>query len=101
MKRSLPKLENLSQSLNSHMTYYKFNKMDENISHKYRKGRINAAKWLNELIYFYMEKESNFTNEFTNHIQNQRKKIANLEDSDFKQGLYDELNIIEEMLSAK
>lgn len=65
---------------------------------RYRKGRINAAKWLNELIYLYLQKESNFIDEFKEHIQEQKKKISDLKESDFKQGLFDELNIIENML---
>ena len=101
MKRSLPKFERLSTSLTSHMTYYKFNKMDKHISEKYRKGRINAAKWLSDLIYYYVQKESSFTSEFKEHIQNQRKEISNIKDGDFKQGLYDELNIIEELLDGR
>lgn len=98
MKKSLPKLEKISKSISSHQTYYTFNKMDEHLSEKYRKGRINAAKWLNELIYLYIQKESNFIDEFKEHIQKQKKKISDLKESDFKQGLFDELNIIENML---
>lgn len=98
MKKSLPKLEKISKSISSHQTYYTFNKMDEHLSEKYRKGRINAAKWLNELIYLYIQKESNFIDEFKEHIQEQKKKISDLKESDFKQGLFDELNIIENML---
>ncbi|MGA1932618.1 hypothetical protein ACH5BF_07830 [Arcobacter sp. YIC-464] len=98
MKKSLPKLEQLSKSLSSHQTYYKFNKMDEHLSEKYRKGRVSAAKWLNELIFFYLEKESTFIVEFKEHIQKQKAKLSNLKDGDFKQGLYDELNIIEDLL---
>lgn len=98
MKKSLPKLEKISKSISSHQTYYTFNKMDEHLSEKYRKGRINAAKWLNELIYLYLQKESSFIDEFKEHIQEQKKKISDLKESDFKQGLFDELNIIENML---
>ena len=93
MKKSLPKLEKISKSISSHETYYTFNKMDEHLSEKYRKGRINAAKWLNELIYLYLQKESNFINEFKELIQEQKKKLHNLKDNDFKQSLFDELNI--------
>lgn len=101
MKKSLYTLEQISQTLNSHQTYYTFNKMDEHLSEKYRKGRINAAKWLNELIYFFIQKESDFIIEFKNHIQEQKKKIAVLSDSDFKQGLFDELNLIEDFVNDK
>lgn len=100
MKKSLPKLESISQSLDSHQIYYKFNK-DLESSEKYRKGRVTAAKWLNDLIYFFMQKESNFIEEFKEHIQTQKKKLSEINDGDYKQGLFDELNIIEDMLNHK
>lgn len=101
MKKSIYKLEQISKSLNSHQTYYNFNKQDCNISSKYRKGRVSAAKWLNELIFYFIQKESSFIYEFKTHIQEQKKKLLNLEDGDFKDGLFDELNIIEEMLNDR
>lgn len=100
MKKSIPKLEKLSEKLNSHITYYKFNKMDQNLSNKYRTGRINAAKWMNDLIYFYIKKESTLVYEFKSEIRNQRNEISNINDGDFKQGLYDELDMVEEILDA-
>lgn len=100
MKRSLPKLETISKSLDSHQTYYTFNK-DLESSEKYRKGRISAAKWLNELIYFYVQKENNFIDEFKDNIQDQKKKLSELNDGEYKQGLFDELNIIKGFLNDR
>lgn len=100
MKRSLYKLEKISQSLNTHEVYYKFNK-DLEASEKYRKGRVSAASWLNELIYYFVQKENGFIEEFKNHIQDKKKTLSDLNEGDFKQGLYDELNIIEEMLNDR
>ena len=101
MKRALPQLQNLSDSIQSHYTYYSFSKEENNLSQNYKKGRVKASKWLNELIYYYFEKESNFIFEFRQHIQEQKKKLALLEDDDFKQGLFDELNIVEDMIEKK
>ena len=98
MKRTLQILDKVSESLYSRKTYYQFNKQDENLSQKYRKGRINAADWLNELYYVFVEKESNFLNEYLQHIQDEKKRISNLKDSDFKQAVFDELNLVEEEL---
>lgn len=98
MKRTLQILDKVSESLYSRKTYYQFNKQDENLSQKYRKGRINAANWLNELYYVFVEKESNFLNEYLQHIQDEKKRISNLKDSDFKQAIFDELNLVEEEL---
>lgn len=100
MKRSLYKLEKISQSLNTHEVYYKFNK-DLEASEKYRKGRVSAASWLNKLIYYFVQKENGFIEEFKNHIQDKKKTLSDLNEGDFKQGLYDELNIIEEMLNDR
>ncbi|WP_321311635.1 hypothetical protein [Halarcobacter sp.] len=99
MKKSIPKLEVLSDSLNSHMTYYKFNKIDIHLSNNYRKGRINAAKWLNDLVFYYIQKEANLIEEFKEHIQKQKKELSSLDETEFKQGLFDELNIVEEIIS--
>lgn len=98
MKRALHILDKISETVSSHETYYKFNKIDEHLSQKYRKGRVNAANWLNELYYVFVEKESNFLNEYLQHIQNEKKRLANLKDSDFKQAVFDELNLVEEEL---
>ena len=99
MKNSIQKLEILSNSLDSHLTYYKFNKIDENVSLSYRKGRINAAKWLNELVFYFMQRESRFLQEFKEHIQRQKKQLSSLDETEFKQGLFDELNLIEEIIN--
>jgi len=99
MKRSIPQLEKLSDSLYSHITHYKFTK-DEHLTEKYRKGRVNAANWLNDLIFYYMQKEANLMDEFKEQIQNQKKELADIEDGDFKQGLFDELNIVEDIVGG-
>jgi hypothetical protein len=101
MKKSIYKLERISQTLNSHQTYYTFNKNDTHLSEKYRKGRVNASKWLNEVIYFYIQKEKNFIFEFKENIQQQKKQLSILEDGDFKDGLFDELNLIEDIIDDK
>lgn len=101
MKNSLHQLTKISETVSSHQTYYKFNKMDEHLSEKYRKGRVNAAKWLNDLIYYFIQKESSFIIEFKEQIQEQKKSLAELEDGDFKQGLFDELNLIEDIVNGR
>lgn len=98
MKRSLHTLEKLSQTLNSHQTYFTFNKDEEILSSKYKKGRVSASKWLNDLIYYFIQKENQFIIEFKEQIQEQKKNLSDLEDGDYKQGLFDELNLIEDMI---
>ena len=98
MKKSLPQFETISEILNSNQTYYSFNKMDTDLSVKYRSGRVKASRWMNELIYFFIEKESKLILEFKEQLEEQRKKSLDLKDGDFKQGLLDELNEIEKIL---
>ena len=97
MKRSLEVLQELSYKCESHTTIYKFNK-DIDASEKYRKGRISASTWLNDLIYYYICKERDFLKEFKEHIQEQRLSISELKDSEYKIGLFDQLNSIEDEL---
>jgi predicted transcriptional regulator len=84
MKNSIHQLTKISETVNSHQTYYKFNKMDEHLNKKYRKGRVNAKIWLNDIIYYFIQKESCFIIEFIEHLQEQKKSLASLEDGDFK-----------------
>lgn len=96
----MPKLEEISELLLRHQTYYTFNKVDEHLSKEYRKGRIKSSKWLSDLVYFYVQKERKFLQEYKENLQEQKKKLIHLEDSDFKKGLFDELNLIEEMIDG-
>ena len=98
MKKSLPQLEIISKKLSSHQTYYSFNKMDTHLSPKYRSGRIKASKWMNELINFFIEKESKLIIEIKKELDEQKKKSQDLKEGDFKQGLLDELNEIKKIL---
>lgn len=63
------------------------------------RGRINAS--LNELIFYYIEKESRFVSEFKEQIQQQKKDLAVLPESEFKSGLFDELNLIKDMINDR
>ena len=75
--------------------------MYEHLSEKYRKGRVNASKWMNELIWMYIQEESEFVIKFKEHLQVQKMTMSELSDGEFKQGLFDELNLIEDLLDDK
>ena len=75
--------------------------MDEHLSEKYRKGRVNASKWMNELIWMYIQEESQYIIKYKEHLQVQKMTMSELSDGDFKQGLFDELNLIEDLLDDK
>ena len=91
---------NISDKCYSHTTIYKFNK-DIDVSEKYRKGRITASQWLNELIYHYINKEKMFLKEFKKHIQQQKADIHKLRNGEYKKGLYDQLNEIEGLIDDR
>ena len=46
MKNSLNVLHEIDKVLLGDVTYYEFNSIEKNLSKKYRKGRINASRWL-------------------------------------------------------
>jgi len=98
MKKSLDVLEQLSHKLNSHTTFYKFNETIE-ATDKYKKGRVDASLWLNDLVFYFVQKEKGFLFEFKDEIQKQKKKLESVKDGDYKNGLYDELNIIEDTIN--
>ena len=75
--------------------------MDEHLSEKYRKGRVNASKWMNELIWMYIQEESQYIIKFKEHLQVQKMTMSELSDGDFKQGLFDELYLIVDLLDDK
>lgn len=100
MKNSLEKLNEISDLTSRHQTYYSFNK-DLDASNKYRQGRVSASKWLCDLVYYFIEKESHFIIEFKEHIKEQKKELSQLKDGEYKKGLIDELNLIEDMLSDR
>ena len=81
-------------------TRYQFSKMLQE-SEKYKKGRIDALTWNNDIIYYFMQKENSFLNEFKQHIQDQKDIIANINDGEYKDALYDQLNEIEVKLNER
>lgn len=100
MKKSIDILENLSDELNSHTTFYKFNKNIE-ASDKYRKGRIDASLWMNDLIFYFIQKEKTFLFEFKEEIEKQKNKLEKIKEGDYKNGLYDELDIIKDSIDDR
>lgn len=100
MKKSIEILEQLSDKLNSHTTFYKFNETID-ASEKYRKGRVDASLWLNDLVFYFVQKEKTFLLEFKDEIQKQKKKLQTVKEGDYKTGLYDELNIIEDSINDR
>jgi len=97
MKTSSKILEQLSRQCDTHISFYKFNSQNT-ISEKYKKGRIDASLWLNELIYYFLNKEKNFLYDFDEEIKKQKEKVKELKNHNYKRGLIDELSIIQELI---
>jgi len=55
--------------------------------------------WVNDLVYYYVQKEKNFLNEFKQHLNDQKTTIAILKSGDYKNGLYDQLQEVERILN--
>ena len=94
MEKSIKILEDLSSHCSSEQTRYKFSKQMM-ASDKYRKGRIDALNWVNDIIFHFIQKEKNFISEFKQHIKDQKDIISNINDGDYKKAIYDQLNEIE------
>jgi len=100
MEKSIKILEDLSSDCVQEKTRYMYSNMLKQ-SEKYKKGRVDALNWINDIIYYYIQKEKNFVIEFKQHIQDQKDIIANIKDGDYKNALYDQLNEIEVKLNDR
>jgi len=94
MDKSIKILEDISKNCSSEITRYKFSKHMSQ-SDKYRKGRVDALNWINDIIFHFIQKEKNFMIEFIQHINDQKDIISNIKDGDYKQALYEQLHEIE------
>ncbi len=100
MEKSIKILENISQKCYSDSTVYQFSK-NLDVSDKYRKGRVDASNWVNDMVYHYVQKEKNFLNEFKQHLQDQKDIISVIKNGDYKNGLYDQLQEVEVTIDAR
>ena len=87
-------LEEISKHCSNQLTLYKFNTTTLQISEKYREGRLTALEYLGELTYYYLEEEKRIQEEFKEQINKQLELHSCLDDTEYKNGLYDALNEI-------
>jgi len=71
---------------------YQFNKNTLKVSEKYREGRLTGLKYISDLTFYFMQEEKRIQLLFREEILKQMKFYASLEETDYKQGLYDTLN---------
>ncbi len=98
MKNSIEIFKDLSDKCYQDCTYYTFNKLIEE-SEKYKKGRIDASKWVNEVLYIFMQKEKDLVNELKEVLENKRVELENLNDGNYREGLFDQLKEVREFLN--
>lgn len=87
-------LEEVSKHCSNQLTLYKFNTSTLKVSDKYREGRLTALEYLGELTYYYLQEEKKIKEHFHEQVLKQMKLHSCLEDTDYKNGLYDALNDI-------
>lgn len=87
-------LEEISKHCSNQLTLYKFNTTTLQISDKYREGRLTALEYISELTYHYLQEEKRLQQQFHNQILKQMKLYSCLDNTDYKDGLYDALNEI-------
>lgn len=87
-------LEAVSKHCYNELTLYKFNNTTLDVSDKYREGRLTALEYLTELTYYYLQEEKKIEEEFKKQISKQLKLYDCLDDTEYKRGLYDALNVV-------
>ncbi len=87
-------LEEISKHCFDQITYYKFNTGVLQVADKYREGRLTSLEYIGELTFYYLQQEKNLQELFHEQILKQMKQNSCLEDTEYKQGLYDGLNDI-------
>ena len=76
-------LEKISEDLSSELTKYKYNK-SINISDKYRKGKISSITYIQDLVYYFFQRDKELMLEFESIIDTQIETINSLNDGDYK-----------------
>jgi hypothetical protein len=87
-------LEAVSKKCSNQLIFYQFNKTTLHVSDKYREGRLTGLKYIGDLTFYFMQEEKRIQELFRGEILKQMKFYACLEETEYKQGLYDALNEI-------
>lgn len=90
-------LEAISTNCLSQLTKYRFNKQLD-ISDKYRAGKIASFEYVQELIYYFYERDAQLKQEFQDIIKTQVLDTHSLKDGDYKKGMGETLNWISKQI---
>ena len=87
-------LEKISAHCDRQMVFYRYNKNTLKVSDKYREGRLCALEYIAQLSGYYLQEEKRLEHYFREQVHKQMRLHSCLEDTAYKQGLYDALNEI-------
>ena len=91
-------LELVSKYCSNQLTYYTYNKQTLRVSDKYRRGRVTALQYIEELTFFYFRKEKYLKEQFIRDLRAQLSTIAYLDDNDYRAGIDDAItNVLSEI----
>jgi len=91
-------LENISKHCYTYMVPYKHSKHQDRGSSKYKKGRVTTYEWVNNLIYYYLKKEENLSDEFILNLKLKKQEVEVLNEGDYKKAINDTINEVLEKL---
>ena len=87
-------LEDISQHCFTNMVPFKHSKHLYRGSLKYRKGRITAYDWINNLTYYYLKQEENLKDKFILNLKFKLEEIEILNNGEYKKGIRDSIDEI-------
>lgn len=71
-------------------------------SEKYSEGQLAALEYIDKLCFHFLQEEKNIPERFREEITRQMQQNSCLNDSDYKEGLYDALNdVLDELKVMK
>ena len=85
-------LEAVSRHSSNQLVLYRFNTNTLIVTDKYREGRVTGLKYVGDLTFHFMQEEKRIKDLFREEILKQMQFYSCLEETEYKQGLYDALN---------
>ena len=96
MEKIISLLNNISLECHGNISYYQDNRsVAFKYSTKYICGRIDGSVWINKLIDRYLKYELIILLDFIGNINTQKSSLVSINNDDYNQGLYDQLEEME------
>jgi len=88
-------LEDISTNCLSQLTKYKFNKQLD-VSDKYRAGKLASLDYIQQLIYYFYERDRELKKEFQEIIEKQIIDAHKLKEGDYQTAVTETLKWVQE-----